>query len=334
MLAAVLKEAGRLAVEEVPTPEPEAGELLVRVRDCGICGSDLHAAAMLPPGTVMGHEFSGEVAALGSGVRDWSVGERVVSLPFMTCGRCASCRAGDGIHCLEIRSIGLGQLPGAYAEYVRVQPANCLRLPDALDFRTGALVEPLAVALRGVRMAPVGSGTACLVLGAGPIGLTTLLWCKSLGATVVVSDPSEGRAALASRLGAAASVRPTHENPVSRVQAVAGREPEVVFECVGVRGTLGEAIGFAALHGTVVVLGVCMGADEIYPGIGVMKELTVRFALGYSQSEFAEALDALRHERLAVAPLVTDVVGIEDAPRAFEALGRPASQGKVLIEFR
>ncbi|TMA94522.1 MAG: alcohol dehydrogenase, partial [Deltaproteobacteria bacterium] len=122
MRAAVLREAGRLVVEEVPRPEPEPGELLVRVRDCGICGSDLHAAETLPAGTVMGHEFAGEVAALGSGVSGWRLGEPVVALPYMACGECAACLAGDGIRCAAVRSIGLGDLPGAYAEYVRVHP--------------------------------------------------------------------------------------------------------------------------------------------------------------------------------------------------------------------
>ena len=333
MRAAVLREAGRLVVEEVPRPEPEPGELLVRVRDCGICGSDLHAAETLPSGTVMGHEFAGEVAALGSGVSGWRLGEPVVALPYMACGECAACLAGDGIRCAAVRSIGLGDLPGAYAEYVRVHPASCLRIPERVGFRAAALVEPLAVALHGVRMAPVGAGTPCLVMGGGPIGLTTLLWCRAAGATVVVSEPAEGRAALARRLGAAATVQPGREHAGSRVQALTGRDPAVVFECVGVRGTLNDALAQAGVRATVVVLGVCFGADEIVPGLAVLKELVVRFALGYAKSEFAAALAALEERRLDVDPLVTDVVGVEDAPRAFEALTRPTAQGKVLIEF-
>jgi|SRR5581483_4286806 len=331
MRAAVLRDGG-LVVEDVPRPDPAPGELLVRVRDCGICGSDLHAAASLPPGIVMGHEFSGEVAGLGGGVTGWREGERVVALPFMSCGGCPACRSGDGIRCAAVRSIGLGDLPGAYAEYVRVQPGQCLRVPDGLDFRTAALTEPLAVALRAVRMAPVRSGTGCVVLGAGPIGLTTLLWCRAAGATVVVSDPSAGRGALAVRLGADAHVEPARESPGARLQAL-GRDADVVFECVGVRGTLNEAMMHAGVRATVVVLGVCFGLDELMPAVGVLKELTVRFALGYSAAEFGEALEALRDDRLAARPLVTDVVGIEDAPRAFAALGKPAAQGKVLIEF-
>ena len=333
MRAAVLREAGRLAVEEVPRPEPEPGELLLRVRDCGICGSDLHAAHTLPPGTVMGHEFAGEVAALGSGVSGWDVGEPVVALPYMACGSCAACVAGDGIRCTTIRSLGLGDLPGAYAEYVRVHPESCLRIPDGIGFRAAALVEPLAVALHGVRMAPVAAGTGCLVMGAGPIGLTTLLWCRAMGAVTVVSDPAEGRAALARRLGARATADPAREHPGSRLQGLTGRDPEVVFECVGVRGTLNDALAQAGIRGTVVVLGVCFGTDEIVPGLAVMKELVVRFALAYTKSDFAAALAALQERRLDVDALVTDVVTVEDAPQAFEALMRPTTQGKVLIEF-
>src|SRR5438552_1378144 len=110
----------------------------------------------------MGHEFAGEVAALGSGVSGWDVGEPVVALPYMACGSCAACVAGDGIRCTTIRSLGLGDLPGAYAEYVRVHPESCLRIPDGIGFRAAALVEPLAVALHGVRMARVAAAAGAL----------------------------------------------------------------------------------------------------------------------------------------------------------------------------
>jgi (R,R)-butanediol dehydrogenase/meso-butanediol dehydrogenase/diacetyl reductase len=337
MRAAVLKEPGRLAVEDVPRPDPEPGEVLLRVRDCGICGSDLHAAshpiAGLPPGTIMGHEFSGEVAALGAGVDGWRVGEPAVSLPYMACGTCTACAAGDPMRCPAFRGIGLGLLPGAYAEYVRVHPGSLLRIPDGVDFRTAALVEPLAVSLHGVRLGDVTAGTPCLVMGAGPIGLTTLAWCRALGAVAVVSEPAEGRAALARRLGAAAAVDPRRESAVERLRQATGRDAEVVLECVGVRGTLAEALGHAAAHGTVVVLGASMDPEEIFPLQALLKELTVRFALAYSRDEFAETLDALRAGRIDVRGLVTDVVGIEAVPGAFEALTRPNAQGKVLIEF-
>ena len=275
MLAAVLNGEGMLTVEDLPRPDPDAGEILLRVRDCGICGSDLHAAkhpvARLPAGTVMGHEFSGEIAALGRDVRGWHEGDRVVALPFMACGRCSACASDDTIHCLELRGLGLGQLPGAYAEYVRVQPASLLAIPRGVDYRRAALTEPLAVALHGVRMAPVKQGTTCLVMGAGPIGLTTLLWCRDAGATVVVSEIAAGRGALAARLGAAAVVDPRQDQPVGKIFALTGRGAEVVFECIGVRGTLNEALNYGSVHSSVVVLGVCMEPDEIFPMPAVLK---------------------------------------------------------------
>ena len=337
MRAAVLSSGGRLVVEERPRPEPEAGEVLLRVRDCGICGSDLHAAThpvgALPPGTILGHEFAGEVAALGPGVDGWRLGEPVVSLPFMACGTCSACRSDLPMGCPSFRGIGLGLLPGAYAEYVRVHPASLLRVPDGVDFRTAALVEPLAVALHGVRMASVRAGTPCVIMGGGPIGLTVLLWCRAEGAIAVVSDPAEGRAALARRLGAHDAVDPRRQSPADALRTASGREPEVVFECVGVRGTLSEALALAATRGTVVVLGASMDPEELFPLPALLKELTVRFALAYSKAEFAQTLAALSEHRIDVGPLVTDVVGLTEVPAAFEALQRPNAQGKVLIEF-
>ena len=337
MRAVVLKEPGVLKLESVPDVTPEPGELLLRVRNCGICGSDLHAAKFgigMPPDTIMGHEFSGEIAALGEGVDGWKVGDRVTSLPYMSCGACAACRRGDGYHCPTTRPIGLGAIPGAYAELVRVQPAAVLRVPDSVTMREAALVEPLAVGLHAVRLGAVGPETACVVMGAGPIGVVTIMWARHAGArAVVASDPSPGRRELATRLGAHAVVDPNVTDPGAALQKLAGVDPEVVFECVGVRGTISAAMFLAGVHGRVVVLGVCAETDEIFPLVGITKELELKFALAYSHDEFAEALEALRAGTLDVTPLVTDVIGLADVPEAFRALERPSTQCKVLIEF-
>ena len=298
MRAVVLKEPGVLKVESVPDATPDAGEILLRVRDCGICGSDLHAAKFgigMPPDTIMGHEFAGEIAALGEGVDGWKVGERVVSLPYMSCGTCDACRGGYGFHCATMRNDRARAIPGAYAELVRVQPATCLRVPDEVTMREAALVEPLAVGLHAVRLGPVGPDTACVVMGAGPIGAVTILWARHAGArAVVASDPSPGRRALATRLGAHAVVDPNASDPGAALRALAGVDPAVVLECVGVKGTINAAMQLAALHGRVVVLGVRAETDEIFPLIGIMKELELAFALAYSREEFAAALERSR----------------------------------------
>lgn len=337
MRAVVLKEPGILKVESVPDAVAEPGEILLRVRNCGICGSDLHAAKLgigMSPGTIMGHEFAGEIAALGEGVEGWKVGERVVSLPQMTCGSCAACQRGEGHHCPAARVIGLGALPGAYAELVRVQPAQLLRVPDGVTMRQAALVEPLAVGLHGVRLGSVTAETACVVMGAGPIGAVTLLWARHAKArAIVVSDPSPGRRALAARLGADAAVDPTTRDPASALRDLAGVDPEVVLECVGLKGTLNAAVLLAGVHGRIVVLGVCTETDEIFPLAGIMKELEIAFAFAYTHAEFAAALEALRSGAIDVTPLVTDVIDLADVPEAFRALERPDSQCKVVIEL-
>jgi len=335
--AVLLKEPGYLRVETVPDPSPEADEILLRVRNCGICGSDLHAAKYgmpMPADAILGHEFSGEIAALGAGVRGWRVGERVVSLPYMACGTCPACARGDGILCPELRGIGLGQLPGAFAEFVRVHPASLLRIPPEIDFRSAALVEPLAVGLHGVRHARLAPESGCVILGAGPIGLVTLLWARDAGvAHVVVSELAAGRRALAARFGAAEVIDPASADPAAAVRARTGREPDVVFECCGVRGALNTAMTLAGVRARVVVLGVCLETDEILPLTGILKELELKFALGYSKAEFADALEALRARRFDVAPLVTDIVDLDLVPETFAALSAPTTQCKVLIEF-
>jgi (R,R)-butanediol dehydrogenase/meso-butanediol dehydrogenase/diacetyl reductase len=303
------------------------------VRDCGICGSDLHAVKSMPPGTVFGHEFSGEVAAVGEGVSGWKVGDRVVSLPFFSCGECDRCEAGDGMFCMQIRGIGLGPVPGAYAELVRVQPGNSFHVPSGVTFRDGALVEPLAVGLHGVRRARLEKGDTCVILGAGPIGIATLVWARELGAKTVVSDPSPGRRAMAEQLGATAVVDPQKHEPGFVALETAPGGPRVVFECVGVAGLIQSAMTIAPLRAQIVVLGVCMGNDEIFPITGILKELEIDFVLGYTRSEFRETLDSLASGRIDPRPMVTDVIDVGGVPEMFRTLATPNTQCKVLIEF-
>jgi (R,R)-butanediol dehydrogenase/meso-butanediol dehydrogenase/diacetyl reductase len=237
------------------------------------------------------------------------------------------------MHCATIRGLGLGQLPGAYAEYVACGAQSLLALPDSVSSREGALVEPLSVGLHGVNRVEIRSGTGCVVMGAGPIGLATLLWCKSRGAAVVVSELADGRAELAKRFGADAIVNPSRESAGEKVRELTGRPPEVVFECVGVKSTLDGAIHTAGLHGQVVVLGVCMEPDQITPITCIMKELRIDFIVGYTPAEFQETIDALASGRIQAKPMITDVIGVEQVPEMFEALRRPGAHAKVMVEF-
>jgi len=337
MKAAAFKSLNEMHVIDVPRPKAGAGEVVLKVHNCGICGSDLHAVQYgmgLPPDCVMGHEFAGEIVELGSGVKGFRTGERVTSLPFISCGECAECRSGFGMHCANIRGLGLGQLPGAYAEYVMCGVGSLLKLPDNVSSREGALVEPLSVGLHGVNRSGLRPGDACVVMGAGPIGLSTLLWCKAKGANpVIVSELAPGRADLAMRLGATEVLNPSKKNPAERISEITGRPPRLVFECIGVKSTLSSAIDMAATQGRVTVVGVCMEPDTITPLACIMKEIAIDFVLGYSHAEFQETIDALAGGKINAKPMITDVVSVDQIPAMFQALKNPGGRAKVMLEF-
>ena len=337
MKAAVFRWQNQMATVEVPKPSAGPGEVVLKVHNCGICGSDLHAVQFglgMEPNTVMGHEFCGEIHEIGPGVSGFKVGERVTSLPFISCGQCEFCLRGLGMRCAENRGLGFGQLPGAYAEFVLCGAGSLLKLPDKVSSREGALVEPLSVGLHGVNRAGLKPGAACIVMGAGPIGLATLLWCKAKGVqTVVVSELVEGRIELAKQLGATAVVNPNKESPAGKVRELAGREPDIVFECVGVKSTLDAAIGMVVPEGRVVVLGVCMEPDTITPFMCILKQVGIDFVLGYNRREFEETIAALATGSINAQPMITDVIRVDQVPAMFEVLRKPTTQGKVMVEF-
>lgn len=338
MKAAVFQGAGEpLRIEEVPDPVPGPRDLVLDVQACGICGSDLHVSALpgaLPGGAVMGHEFAGTVAEVGKEVGDaFAVGDLVTALPVIGCAACAACLSGDVMHCTALRGTGLGDLPGAFAEYVRVGANESLHLPDGVDAKLGALVEPLAVALHAVETARLRSGEKVLVVGAGPIGLAITLWCRFFGARdVVVSELAEGRRRLASHLGATAAIDAAGDVGGAFADTTGG-PPDVIFECVGVPGMLNQCVALAPPRGRIVVAGVCIESDTFSPVLAIMKELRLQFVLAYGKPDFAFTLDMLAAGRLDASPLVTDFVGLEGLPEAFEALRQPGGQCKVLLEF-
>ena len=337
MKAAVFKKRDEMAVIDLPDPVAGVGEVILKVHDCGICGSDLHAVQYglgMAPDTVMGHEFCGEIHSLGTDTNGYRVGDRVTSLPRTSCGLCDWCKRDDSMHCSKQRSLGLGQLPGAYAEFVACSSASLLKLPANVSSRAGALVEPLSVGLHGVNHASIEPGMGVVVMGAGPIGLSTLIWAKAKGASaIVVSELAPGRTELAMKLGASAVVNPTESDPADAVKSITGRAPDVVFECIGVKSTLGAAIGMVGRRGQVVVIGVCMESDSIYPLSCVMKEVQINFALAYTRGEFQETINALSNGIIDPTPMITDVIKVDQVPDMFTALKRPGTRAKVMVEF-
>lgn len=346
MRAAVFQGVGRpLAVESVPDPEPGPRELVLAVHDAGICGSDLHLTEIadtsggmtpLPVGAVLGHEFAGEVVAVGrDAAHRFRVGDRVTSLPYIACGSCLACLEGRGYRCAAVVATGLGKLPGAYAEYVRVGAHETVPLPSSVDWRAGAMVEPLAVGLHAVDLARLRPGDAAVVIGAGPIGLAVSLWCRFFGAAhVIATDLSPSRADRAAQMGATAVIHAAQENVVAALKRHAGRRPEVVFDCVGVPGSQQLAIDYAPASGRIVVAGVCMQPDRMLPVKAITKELELRYAFGYTRREFTFTVDMLAAGRIDGRPMLSDIVGWASFPSAFEALRTDKTRVKVMLEPR
>ena len=342
MRAAVFHQAGQpLVIEEIDEPRPSPHDLILKVRACGICGSDLHmtepgSVLALPSGSVMGHEFSGEVVEAGSAVRaDWPTGTAVVGFPYLCCGERTPCPnftlgLGSGA-CARGAGIGLGQRHGAYAEYVRISANAAFRIPAGMSYRAGALVEPLAVGLHAVDMAKLDRNAVVLVVGAGPVGLAVILWARFLGIRhVFVSERSEVRRQMAARFGASDAINPD-EPLAGQVERLAGRGADVIFECVGAPGMLAQTMAEAPRGGRIVVAGVCQQPDTIFPLAGIAKELNLQFVLGYRPADFDYVIAMLASGRIDGESMITDTIDLGNLPVAFEALRKPSSQCKVMV---
>ncbi|MCC7365860.1 MAG: zinc-binding dehydrogenase [Dehalococcoidia bacterium] len=346
MRAMVLKGTA-LAVEDVNVPAPGPGQVLAKVRACGICGSDLHAAkymdqmmsvaraqgrpgpseAELANGIVMGHEFVAEVVTAGPGAEQWTPGTRVTSMPVLVTPETDS----------GMTAIGYSPVyPGAYGEFVLLSAPLVLAVPDNVSDIVAATTEPCGVGLHAVREAGLKGGESVLVMGAGPIGLMTLIWLKKEGAGLVaVSDFSPERRELAAKMGADLVIDPKTTDVATALRealtaagkptlpGTLGPAPDVVFEAVGVEGTLQQAMDVVSPRGTVVVVGVCMNEDRITPMTGINKQLTLKFVLGYTPQEYAEALQAFADGAVDTSPLVTRTVALDELPAAFTALADP-----------
>ena len=260
MKAAVFRGAGEIEIADIPVPEPGPGDVLVQVHYCGVCGSDIEAyqTGMYEPGLVIGHEFAGEIVALGHGVTGWALGDRVTADNVLPCGQCAFCREGRPILCQQVLSPGV-TMDGGMAEYVRLPVQVLHRLPADVSMRQGALVEPLSIALYGVSSSALRVGDQALVLGAGPIGLLTLQCALLAGARrVLVAEVNPTRAALAIRLGADGVFHPLKEDLAVELPAyTGGRGPEVVFVCTPAPAAYHDARSLAAAIASLGGWSVC-----------------------------------------------------------------------------
>ncbi len=327
MTAAFCTGRQRIEVRAAPLPSPGPGEVLLRVRACGICGSDLHfynGALPVLPNVSPGHEFAGEVVELGEGVQGFEPGQHVVVEPLRGCRECSYCRTGQYQLCP--RRVLLGTFaPGGLAQYVAVPAYTLYPLPDDLDFELGALVEPLAVAVHGLHMVGLSVGERVLVLGSGSIGLMTVLAARAAGAAEVIATyrhDHQGRAALAA--GASRAV------PAEEVASLSKEGIDVVVETVGgAAPTLAQAIDVVRPSGRVSVLGLFAQPVQVNALSLMLKE--VRLAGGFTycrpgrHSDFDVALGILRADPERARALITHRFPLAQAAGAFAAAADKSS---------
>jgi 2-desacetyl-2-hydroxyethyl bacteriochlorophyllide A dehydrogenase len=334
MPAAVYVGDGRIAVEQVPRPDPGPGEVLVEIAECGICGSDLHMVMerYAKPGAILGHEWSGTVVAAPDGA-GWSPGDRVVGNPAPGCGVCRPCRRGRPSVCLNRAAADFVGYRGAFCQFKTVGTEGLIRIPDSLPTRVAALAEPMAITLHALRLADVHADDRVLVTGAGPVGLLLVAVLRAQGISdITVSEPSAVRRQQALDVGANRVVEPDELEPPPMVLPVA--EPfQVVFECSGHASAAEAGFGQLDYAGTLVIVGTGFEPPRINQNRMIIFELEIIGAYNYNDEGFQPAVDLLDSGALPFDALIEpDNVPLSDVMVSMERLARGEIPSKVMVQ--
>jgi L-iditol 2-dehydrogenase len=331
MKALLLKEYKRLSYEDVPAPEPGPEEVLIAVKACGICGSDVHgmdgSTGRRRPPIIMGHEASGVIAKRGAAVTNWAEGDRVTFDSTIYCGQCEPCRAGMTNLCENRRVLGVScdeyRQHGAFAEFVAVPQRILYRLPDALPFEQAAMVEPFAIALHAIRRAPPSLNDSVLVLGAGMIGLALIQSLAQAGCgRLIAVDVSDERLALASKLGATHTINSKTDATTESVQKLTqGRGADLSFEAVGINETVDLALRSLRKGGIATLVGNLSPQINFPLQIAVARELTIHGSCA-SRGEYPACIDMLARGALQASPLISASAPLAEGAQWFDRLYR------------
>jgi threonine dehydrogenase-like Zn-dependent dehydrogenase len=321
MKAAVYKENIRLVVEDVADPIPEPNEIVMRVTYCAICGSDLHryAYAMMHPGTIMGHEFSGVVVELGKNVKTWKIGDRVT--------RCGGKPApGRDLPNFPPRFSAkergfLPQKPGAYAEYMAIHEEKVMPIPEQVTDLESSLVEPLTVAVHAVRASKLKLGDTAVVLGVGPIGLfAQQCACLAGACRVYVSDVNPARLKVAEILGADGAFNPERIDLVKEIVGQTGIGADVAFECAGAKPTLQQAMELVRMGGQVIVVSLAWEPVHCLPVEWVGREVELKSCYSHLNSDWLVSMTLLKEKKVQVKPMISRVIHLDQIDEAFREL--------------
>ncbi len=337
MKAAVFYGKHDLRVIDQPIPVPDPGQIQIKVHACGICGTDVHifegdeGAAKSPAGTILGHEFSGEITSVGAGVTEFKVGDRVCVDPNELCGKCDYCRGGIGHYCTGMKGYGT-TVNGGFAEYCVVPISQAYRIPDSLTYDQAAMAEPVACCLHGIDMCEIHPGDTVAVFGAGMIGLIMLQLAKLSGASTLISiEPIAQKRELAKKLGADLTIDPLTENVAQVLRGHGITRVNTVIECVGRTSTIQQAIEIAGPKAVVMMFGLTKPDDEIVvKPFDIFKREIVLKASYINPYTQKRAVSLISSGKIDVSTMVFDTISLEELPKLL-ADAKRRSLGKYIV---
>lgn len=320
-----LKGVKKFEIGEIDVPVSDGNNVIIDVKKCGICGSDIHYwDAGEPVGLVMGHEYCGVVSDIGSR-EDLRVGDRVTALPISPCGHCSACLTGNPQYCPDTWSHATGLSltnPGALAPKMAIRPDMVLKVPDNVSDEEVAMVEPSAVGLHAVHLANIKVGEKVLVIGGGIIGLVTAMFAKMEGASyVALSETNNARGNKSVRLGVADEWYDAKDTKMlEKISLKTNGGFDVVLDCCGNSPAVSSALMAVRPGGRVILVGVSLGTVTIPTVVAVMRELTIQGSIAYTKEEFQTCIDLMAGKKIEVLKFVDDIVGLDGVQKAYERL--------------
>ena len=340
MLQQVMTAPGAISFREVPTPIPQPGEVLVKMMSIGVCGSDIHVYHGKHPFTkypvTQGHEVAGEVAALGEGVTEFSIGQKVTIQPQVVCGDCYPCRHGKYNLCESLKVMGF-QTTGAASTYFAVDAGKVTPLPDSMTFDQGAMIEPLAVAVHAVKRAGDVNGLKIVVLGAGPIGNLVAQTAKGMGAaSVMITDISQYRLDIAGKCGIDHCVNTKEKDlNAAMLEAFGPDKADIIYDCAGTNTTMGQAIQYARKGSTIILVAVFDGMATVDLAVANDHELDIKSTMMYRNEDYLDAIRLVNAGKIHLDILMSKRFAFRDYLKAYEYIERNRETTmKVIIDVQ
>jgi len=337
MKVVYIEEPGKIELRELPKPVPKAGEALLKIKYCGICGSDLATFTGNQPFTtyprIPGHEFSAEIAEIGENDKGLRVGDIVTANPYFNCGSCYACRRGILNACVTNETMGV-QRDGSFCEYVAM-PIERIYPGKGLSPRTLALIEPFSIGYHALSRGRVKPGDKALVIGAGAIGVFAAISAKLKGAEVHIADVFAKRLENALKFGIDGTIDVSREDLTERAKAITGGNGfDVCVEAVGQGATFLNCIEQAATGADIILIGNGKKEVTFNHSILLKKELNVYGSRNSLKKDFEELIDLVSSGKVAIDPIISDVFPVEDSIKAFDTLvHNDGSKFKILIKF-